>query len=70
MEGQTTADVIATWLPLVIIFGAFAFFMRSSMRQYYKHVDEVNAVNQQIVDTNREMLAELKAIKEELRKPS
>ncbi|MEO1745134.1 MAG: hypothetical protein AAFR13_01245 [Pseudomonadota bacterium] len=70
MGEQTTADVIATWLPLVIIFGAFAVFMRSSMRQYYKHVDEVNAVNQQIVDTNREMLAELKAIKEELRKPS
>ena len=70
MEEQSTSATIATWLPFIILLVAVFFFMRSANRHYRSHVDEVNAVNQQIVDTNREMIAELKEIKQILKDQS
>ena len=60
------SDLIV-WLPLVLFLAAFGFFLRRSTRTYYEHVDQVNAVNQAIVDTNKEMIAELREIKDILR---
>ena len=60
-------DGLVAWVPLALFVALFAFFFRRSTRSYYEHVDQVNAVNQAIVDTNKEMIAELREIKEILR---
>ena len=58
---------LVVWLPLVLLLVAFGLFLRRSTRTYYEHVNQVNAVNQAIVDTNNEMIAELREIKDILR---
>lgn len=63
-------ETLAAWLPLIIILVVFVFWARAAKKQYQKHVDEVNGVNQQIVDTNREMIAELREIKQVLKDQS
>ncbi|MBV6657448.1 MAG: hypothetical protein KI785_06730 [Devosiaceae bacterium] len=67
MEELTLADHFATWGPLVLLLVVFLVWGRSAQSKYKQHVDDVNAVNQQIVDTNREMIAELKEIKQILK---
>ena len=59
-------EILVAWLPLIVLLGFFGFIFYKSKQQYadYKnHVEKVNSVNQQIVETNREMIAELKEIK-------
>lgn len=63
-------EMIGVWLPFIILIGVVLFLIRAGNRQYRVHVDEVNAVNQQIADTNREMIAELKEIKQILKDQS
>lgn len=67
MDEQSFGELFAAWLPFLLIVTAFALWGRSANKKYRQHVDEVNAVNQQIVDTNREMIAELKEIKQILK---
>ncbi|MBO6639680.1 MAG: hypothetical protein JJ920_18110 [Roseitalea sp.] len=67
MQTQSTAELIAAWLPFLVLLAVVWVGYRYSMKHYRSHVDEVNAVNQQIVDTNREMIAELKEIKQILK---
>jgi hypothetical protein len=55
------------WLPLGVILLVFGLVGWLSTRSYSRHVAEVNAVNQAIVDTNREMIAELREIKQVLK---
>lgn len=66
-DAASFGETFAAWLPLLIILIAFFVWARSAKKHYQGHVDEVNAVNQQIVDTNREMIAELKEIKQILK---
>lgn len=62
-------ESLLAWLPLLVIFLLLVIFARKSNSTYQKHIDEVNAVNQQIVDTNKEMIGVLEDIRDELRKP-
>ena len=64
------AEAIIAWLPLLALVALFLSLVARSQKSYKRHVDEVNAVNQQIVDTNREMIAELREIKELLKDPN
>ena len=64
---MTLADHLVAWGPLAFLVAVIWFWGRSANNKYKQHVDEVNAVNQQIVDTNREMIAELKEIKQILK---
>lgn len=61
-------ELIGAWLPLVIIIIVFGLFSLKAKKDYKRHVDEVNNVNQQIVDTNKEMIGVLEEIRDELRK--
>lgn len=70
MDELSMGETLAAWLPLVIILAAFFFWARTAKKQYQKHIDDVNGVNQQIVDTNREMIAELQEIKQILKDQS
>lgn len=67
MDEPSMSETLAAWLPLIIILVVFVFWGRAAKKQYQKHIDEVNGVNQQIVDTNREMIAELREIKQVLK---
>ena len=67
MEGTSVSEHIATWLPLIVLLVVFGLWGRSANRRYKLHIDDVNAVNQQIVDTNREMIVELREIKQILK---
>lgn len=62
------AELIGTWLPLVIIIVVFLLFSTKAKRDYKKHIDEVNQVNQQIIDTNKEMIGVLEEIRDEIKK--
>ncbi|MEM6384304.1 MAG: hypothetical protein AAF739_16645 [Pseudomonadota bacterium] len=67
MDEQSSFDLIAAWLPFLVLIGVFLLFLRTAKKQQDSHVRDVNAVNQLIVDTNREMIAELKEIKQILK---
>lgn len=55
------------FLPLVLIFVAIACLARYQMRQYSAHVAQVNAINPEILSSNREMTAELKELNRTLK---
>ena len=55
------------WLPLIVIFGLLIVLAAYQMRSYGKHVDRVQTINDEILAINREMIAELREIKEILR---
>lgn len=59
--------LIGSMLPFIVLFAGLFFVMRATNRHYQKHVHEVNTVNQEIADTNREMIAELREIKQLLK---
>ena len=64
-------DIIAAWLPFVVVVSLFLgiglWISKHQMRRYGEHVDQVNAVNDELKAINREMLAELREIKEILK---
>jgi len=62
------AEVISAWLPVLIVVGAFWFLISKANKSYRRHVDEVNAVNQRIVDTNQEMIRVLEDIRDEIKR--
>lgn len=60
-------ETLAAFLPFVIIAIVGLYYLRYANKQYKQHVDEVNAVNQKIVDTNQEMIGLLAEIRDELK---
>jgi uncharacterized protein YneF (UPF0154 family) len=58
-------------LPLIVIFVVLivvgAWMSKRQMSSYGKHVAEVKAINDEIVKMNREMVAELREIKQILK---
>lgn len=60
-------EAFLAWLPLLIILVFFGFFARKSNSTYKQHIKDVNSVNQQIVDTNKEMIGVLEEIRDELK---
>lgn len=67
MDEPSLGETLAAWLPLLVILAVFFFWARTAKKQYQRHIDEVNGVNQQIVDTNRDMIVELQEIKQILK---
>ncbi len=65
------ADLVAAWLPVVFVVALFLggawWVSRQQMRSYGQHVAEVKAINDEIVATNRDMIAELREIKQILK---
>lgn len=55
-------EFLVAWLPFIVIMMVLFFFLRVSQRKYAGHIDEVNRINQEILETNREMIAELREI--------
>jgi len=54
-------------LPLLLLIGAGAWLSRYQMKSYGKHVDKVEAINNELLTLNREVVAELREIKELLK---
>ena len=61
------SELISAWGPLLVIYILIIAFWIMARRSYQKHVNEVNAVNQAIIDTNKEMIVELREIKKILK---
>lgn len=55
------------WLPLIVIFVLLIVLAVYQMRSYGRHVDRVQTINDEILALNREMIGELRQIKEILR---
>ncbi len=66
MARSELIELIVAWLPLIILMGIWWFLVRKWNRQYRGHVDQVNAINAEILAANREMLAELSEIRKAL----
>lgn len=60
-------EAFVTWLPLIVIFVLFIVLGAYQMRGYGRHVDRVQSINDEILAINREMISELREIKEILR---
>jgi hypothetical protein len=63
-------DIVAIWLPIILLLIGVAYFGRRQMRDYRGHVESVNSINAEIADVTRktheiavEQLAVLKQIK-------
>ena len=54
-------------LPLLLLIGAGVLLSRYQMKSYGKHVDKVEAINNELITLNRDMVAELRQIKEILK---
>lgn len=61
------AEALIAWLPLIVILGVFLGLGIYQMRKHQGHVDQVTDINNELVAINREMIAELREIKELLR---
>jgi len=62
------AELISAWLPFILIVAGVWFMVSKANKNYKQHVDEVNAVNQRIVDTNQEMIRVLEDIRDEIKR--
>ncbi|EFL88075.1 hypothetical protein [Ahrensia sp. R2A130] len=60
-------ETFFAFLPLIIIFAALAWLARWQMRTYSTHIAHVNTINQEILNSNREMIAELKTLNQTLK---
>lgn len=56
-------ELLLAWLPLIVIFAILIWFGVGQTRSYQRHVEEVKAVNDELVAINRKMVAELGEIK-------
>lgn len=56
-------ELLAAWLPLVVIMAVVIGFGVKQSRSYQRHVDEVRKINDEILDANRRMVAVLEEIK-------
>lgn len=66
MSESVTRFIIA-WLPLILIMGGYLVYARYAQRGYRQHIDRVEAINDRLVDSNSQIIAELRDIKEILR---
>jgi hypothetical protein len=60
-------EAIVAWLPVIIIALAIGYAGRQSMKSYAGHVSRIEAMNNDLVDQNGEILAELREIKQLLK---
>ena len=64
-------EFVATWAPLILFVAFFVFIAsrmsRKQMGAYSEHVAEVKAINDELIALNREMVAELREIKQILK---
>lgn len=56
-------ELLIAWLPLILLLVVFGLFVSRQQKKYEQHVEEVNAVNREIVTTNREIIAKLEEIR-------
>lgn len=67
LTAKAVLDALIAWLPLVVIFLVFIALGSHQMRSYKQHVDQVTDINNELVAINREMISELREIKEILK---
>ena len=60
-------EAFLAWLPLIFFLVLFVALAVYQMRSYGRHVDRVQTINDEILAINREMIGELRQIKEILR---
>lgn len=60
-------ETFFAFLPLLIIFVALGWLARWQMRTYSQHIADVTRINEEILQSNREMIAELKTLNQTLR---
>jgi hypothetical protein len=60
-------DLVRAWLPLFVILAGFLGLGILSSRTYRKQVDRVENINAEILANNRQLVAELREIKEILK---
>ena len=60
-------DALSFVLPLLLLLGVIFLIARYQMRSYGKHVERVENINDELVSLNRQIVVELREIKEILR---
>lgn len=60
-------EKLIVWLPLLIIFFGAVWLARWQTKKYNGHIDDVTTINNEILETNREMIAVLKEINQTLK---
>jgi hypothetical protein len=63
-------EQLVVWLPLLIIFLGVVWLARWQTKKYNGHIDDVTKINNEILETNREMITVLKDIKQTLKDQS
>jgi hypothetical protein len=60
-------EALVAWLPLILILAVWIGFVAYRLRINGKHVDQMRSMNDELLTINRQMIAELRAIKEILK---
>ena len=60
-------ELLFAWIPLVLILLGFVWLARWQTRKYNGHIDDVTTINNEILETNREMITVLKDINQTLK---
>jgi len=67
----STVELLFAWLPLIVIVIGYLVYARYTQRSYwanYKgHIDRVEAINDRLIASNADIVAELREIKEILK---
>ncbi len=57
------ADILAAWLPLLLLIAVVIWLMRRSRRAMDRHVADTEAINNRILEASRETVEELRHIR-------
>ena len=60
-------ESLAAWIPLIVILAIFLLFLRYTKRTREKYMGDMQKMNEDVINLNREMVAQLREIKEILR---
>ena len=60
------ADILAAWLPLLLLIAVVIWLMGRSRRAMDRHVADTEAINNRILEASRETVQELRRIRKML----
>ncbi|SKA35582.1 hypothetical protein [Consotaella salsifontis] len=56
-------DFVGIWLPIILLIAVMVWLMQRSRRTMARHVAETEAINERILEANRDIVTELREIK-------
>lgn len=61
------SDLVGAWLPVVLLIAVTVWLMQRSRRSMARHVGDTEAINNRILEANREIVLELREIRQILK---